>query len=71
MKLKELENTRAIIVNNELNNNEYNQIAKDLALTVRKEYRITVVKNVAKTTIRMSWKTILYVAFLMVANIII
>ena len=71
MKLKELENTRAIIVNNELNNNEYNQIAKDLALTVRKEYRLTVVKNVAKTTIRMSWKTILYVAFLMVANIII
>ena len=71
MKLKELENTKAIIVNNELNNNEYNQIAKDLALTVRKEYRITVVKNVAKTTIRMSWKTILYVAFLMVANIII
>ena len=71
MKLKELENTKAIIVNNELNNNEYNQIAKDLALTVRKEYRLTVVKNVAKTTIRMSWKTLLYVAFLMVANIII
>ena len=42
-----------------------------LALTVRKEYRLTVVKNVAKTTIRMSWKTLLYVAFLMVANIII
>ena len=71
MKLKELENTKAIIVNNELNNNEYNQTAKDLALTIRKEYRITVVKNVAKTAIRMSWKTILYVAFLMVANIII
>ena len=71
MKLKELENTKVINVTNELNNTEYNQIAKDLALTVRKEYRLTVVKNVAKTTIRMSWKTLLYVAFLIVANIII
>ena len=58
-------------LNSWLDKDYLNQIAKDLALTVRKEYRITVVKNVAKTTIRMSWKTILYVAFLMVANIII
>ena len=57
--------------NEELHNQEFNQIEKNLALTVRKEHRLTVVKNATKTTLRMSWKTLLYVAFLMVANIIV
>lgn len=64
------ENTR-VVENQELHNQEYNQVDRNLALTVRKEYRLTVVKNVTKTAIRMSWKTLLYVAFLMVANVII
>lgn len=52
-------------------NNEYNEIAKNLAISVRKEHRLTVIKSAARTTIRMSWKTLLYVAFLMVANILV
>ena len=71
MKIQEYENTKVINVNEELNNNEYNQIARDLALTVRKEHRLTVLKNATKTTIRISWKTLAYVAFLMIANILI
>ena len=50
---------------------EYTPVTNCLALTVRKEHRLTVVKNATKTTLRMSWKTLLYVAFLMVANIIV
>ena len=71
MKIQEYENTKVINVNEELNNNEYNQIARDLALAVRKEHRLTVFKNATKTTIRISWKTLAYVAFLMIANILI
>jgi len=70
MKTQVFENTR-VVENQELHNQEYKQIDRNLALTVRKEYRLTVVKNVTKTAIRMSWKTLLYVAFLMVANVII
>ncbi len=71
MKTQAYENTKVVNLNNELNNNEYKEISKNLALTVRKEHRLTVVKSVARTTIRMSWKTLLYVAFLMVANILV
>lgn len=70
MKTQVFENTR-VQENQKLHNQEYKQIDGNLALTVRKEYRLTVVKNVTKTAIRMSWKTLLYVAFLMVANVII
>ena len=70
MKTQVYEDTR-VVENQELYNQEYKQIDRNLALTVRKEYRLTVVKNVTKTAIRVSWKTLLYVTFLMVANIII
>lgn len=50
---------------------EYTPVSNRLALTVRKEHRITVIKNTARTTIRMSVKTILYVLFLMFANIMV
>ena len=70
MKTQVYENTR-VVENQELHNQEYKQIDRNLALTVRKEYRLTVVKNVTKTAIRISWKTLLYVTFLMVANVII
>ena len=70
MKTHAYENTKLVNLNNELNNNEYNEIAKNLAISVRKE-RLNVIKSAARTTIRMSWKTLLYVAFLMVANILV
>ena len=44
---------------------------QNLALVVRKEHRLTVVKNVTKTTIRISAKTLLYVLFLTFANMIV
>ena len=70
MKTQVYENTR-VVENQELHNEEYKQIDRNLVLTVRKEYRLTVVKNVTKTAIRVSWKTLLYITFLMVANVII
>ena len=42
-----------------------------LALTVRKEHRLTVVKRATRTTLRMSWKTLLYALFLTFANILV
>ena len=50
---------------------EYKPINNHLALTIRKEYRLTVVKKVARTTIRISWKTLLYAVFLTFANILV
>ena len=42
-----------------------------LALTVRKEHRLTVVKRATRTTLRMSGKTLLYALFLTFANILV
>ena len=67
MKTHAYENTKLV----NLNNNEYNEITKNLAISVRKEHWLTVIKSAARTTIRMSWKTLLYVAFLMVSNILV
>lgn len=50
---------------------EYTPVINCLALTVRKEHRLTIIKRTAKTTIRMSVKTLFYLLFLMFANIII
>ena len=54
-----------------MDNQEYIPVSNHLALTVRKEHRIIVLKRTAKTTLRMSIKTILYVLFLMFANVMI
>ena len=40
-----------------------------LASTVRKEHRLVCLNRAARKTIRVSWKTLLYVLFLTVANI--
>ena len=50
---------------------EYIPVTNCLALTVRKEHRLTVIKKTAKSTIRISVKTLLYLLFLMFANIMV
>ena len=50
---------------------EYIPVTNCLALTVRKEHRLTVIKKTARTTIRMSAKTLFYLLFLMFANIMV
>ena len=50
---------------------EYIPVSNCLALTVRKEHRLTVIKNITKTTIRISLKTLLYVVFLTLTNILV
>ena len=40
-----------------------------LALTIRKEHRLTVLNKVTKTTLRVSLKTLLYAAFLTIDSI--
>ena len=42
-----------------------------LALTVRKEHRLMVIKRASRTTLRISLKTLLYALFLTVANILV
>lgn len=48
---------------------EYIPVPGNLALTVRKEHRLMVIKRATRTTLRISWKTLLYLAFLTIANI--
>ena len=50
---------------------EYTQMANCLALTVRKEHRLTVIKKAAKDTFRVSWKTLLYALLLTIVNIVV
>lgn len=54
-----------------MNTHEYTPVTSCLALTVRKEHRLIVFKRATRTTLRMSWKTLLYVVFLTVANILV
>ena len=42
-----------------------------VALTVRKEHRLMVIKKVKKTTIRISLKTLFYALFLTIVNIVV
>lgn len=50
---------------------EYTPVTSCLALTVRKEHRLTIIKKATRTTIRISLKTLLYALFLTVANIMV
>ena len=50
---------------------EYRPVASCMALTVRKEHRLTVIKRATRKTIRISWKTLLYALFLTFANIMV
>ena len=54
-----------------MNTHEYIPIANNLALTVRKEHRLIVIKRASRATIRISLKTLLYALFLTVANILV
>ena len=54
-----------------MNTQEYTPVTSCLALKVRKEHRLTVIKRATRTTLRMSWKTLLYVLFLTFANILV
>ena len=54
-----------------MNTQEYTPVTSCLALTVRKEHRLKVIKRATRTTLRMSWKTLLYVLFLTFANILV
>ena len=42
---------------------DYRPVASCMALTVRKEHRLTVIKKATRTTLRISWKTLLYALF--------
>lgn len=50
---------------------DYVPVASCMALTVRKEHRLTVIKKATRTTLRISWKTLLYALFLTFANILV
>lgn len=52
-----------------MNTQEYVPVTTSLALTVRKEHRLIVVKRVAKSTARISFKILFYLVFLNVVNI--
>ena len=52
-----------------MNTKEYIPVPGNLALTVRKEHRLMVIKRATRTTIRISCKTLLYMLFLTIANI--
>ena len=54
-----------------MNTREYTPISNCLALTIRKEHRLTVIKKATRTTFRISWKTLLYAFFLTFANILV
>jgi len=50
---------------------EYTPTVNCLALTVRKEHRLIVIRRTVQTTVRVSIKILLYALFLTLANIII
>lgn len=54
-----------------MNTQENIPVCNCLALTVKKDYKLMVIKKATKTTLRVSWKTLLYVALLTIANIFI
>lgn len=52
-----------------MNTQEYKPVSNCLSLTVRKEHRLIVFKSASTTAFRISWKTLLYLALLTVANV--
>lgn len=50
---------------------EYTPVQDCLALTVRKEHSLIVIKKASRKIVSMSKKTLLYVLFLMFANILV
>ena len=54
-----------------MNTQEYRPVSSCMALTVRKEHRLMVIKRATRTTFRISFKTLLYVLFLTFATILV
>lgn len=54
-----------------MNTQENTPVTSCLALTVRKEHKLMVIKRATRTTFRMSWKTLLYALLLTFANILV
>lgn len=52
-----------------MNTNEYVPVPNTLALTVRKDHKLMVIKKATRTTFRISLKTLLYLALLTVVNV--
>lgn len=50
---------------------EYKPVSNSMALSIRKDYKIMVLRKATSTAIRVSLKTILYALFLTLANVII
>ena len=49
----------------------YTPITNNLALTVRKEHRLIIMKKAAKDTFRITWKILSYALLLTVLNIVV
>lgn len=50
---------------------EYTSATNFLALTIKKEHKQSVIKDISKTTLRVSIKTLLYTLFLTFVSIVI
>ena len=57
-----------LVLNNELNNDSIDSTTNCLALTVRKEYRVTIAKNIFNKSFRVSWKIALSIITLNFLN---
>ena len=51
--------------------NDYMPVSNSMALAIRKDHRIMVIKNTSATIFRITWKTLLYAFILTIANVII
>ena len=50
---------------------DYKPVASCMALTVRKEHRLMVIKRATRTTFRISWNSLFFVLVLTFANILV
>lgn len=69
VKLFKLRKIKELIIMN--TREDYKPVVSCMALTIRKEHRLTVIKRATRTTLRISWKTLLYALFLTFANILV
>lgn len=52
-----------------MNTKEYIPVPNSLALTVRKDHKLMVIKKAYRTTFRISLKTLFYLALLTIVNV--
>ena len=53
------------------NESEYIPVPNSLSLTIRKNYKLMIIKRASNTVFRVAWKTLLYALLLTVANVIV